>query len=229
MSNTTGRSLDAILWDLDGTIIDSEDYWISAEVALAEAHGARWTHEDGLWQVGQGLPVTAQAMIDKGVNLDIPAIIDYLAESVLDSLRTAIPWRPGAVQLLQNAAAHSVRQGLVTMSVAPIAQFIASSIPGVHFDCVISGDIAHHQKPHPAPYLQALEILDLSAAQAVAFEDSPSGIASASSAGAFTIGVRHLVSIEDTDADILWDTLSGKTLNDVMQAFSRHEVTNDVN
>ena len=208
----------AVLWDLDGTIVDSEDYWISAEVALANEHGATWTHEDGLWQVGQGLPVTAQAMIDRGVQLSVPAVIDYLAQSVLKSLQTAIPWRPGAVALLQDIAQAGIPQALVTMSVTPIAAFIANSIPGVHFDFVISGDTAFKQKPHPAPYLQAIEGLSVVAADCVAFEDSPSGITSASQAGTFVIGVRHLVSIEESPASTLWDTLSGKRVTDILAA-----------
>jgi len=208
----------AVLWDLDGTIVDSEDYWISAEVALAQEHGATWTHEDGLWQVGQGLPVTAQALIDRGVQLSIPEVIDYLAQSVLASLQTAIPWRPGAVALLQDIAKAEISQSLVTMSVTPIAEFIATSIPGVHFDCVISGDKAREQKPHPAPYLQAIESLSVAATDCVVFEDSPSGITSASRAGTFVIGVRHLVSIEDSPASTLWDSLSGKQLTDIYAA-----------
>lgn len=218
MPNESLTSIAAVLWDLDGTIVDSEDYWISAEVALADEHGATWTHEDGLWQVGQGLPVTAQAMIDRGVQLSIPEVIDYLAQSVLESLQTAIPWRPGAVSLLQDIARARIPQALVTMSVTPIAAFIANSIPGVHFDYVISGDMAHEQKPHPAPYLQAIEGLAVEAADCVAFEDSPSGITSASRAGTFVIGVRHLVSIEDSPASALWDSLSGKKLEDVLIA-----------
>jgi HAD superfamily hydrolase (TIGR01509 family) len=219
-------SVAAVLWDLDGTIVDSEDYWISAEVALANEHGATWTHEDGLWQVGQGLPVTAQAMIDRGVDLSIPDVIDYLAKSVLASLQSAIPWRPGAVALLQDIARANIPQALVTMSVTPIATFIANSIPGVHFDCVISGDTAHKQKPDPAPYLQAVESLSVQASNCVAFEDSPSGITSASLAGTFVIGVRHLVSIEDSPARVLWDSLSGMNFSDVVATRTResHEV-----
>lgn len=220
MSTTTSPELSAVLWDLDGTIVDSEDYWISAEIALAEEHNATWTHEDGLWQVGQGLPVTAQALIDKGVQLSIPEVIDYLADSVLQSLQRAVPWRPGAVELLQQVSDAGIPQALVTMSVAPIAHFVAQSIPGVHFSCVISGDIAHEQKPHPAPYLQAMEELNLQGDECLAFEDSPSGIASAVSAGVFVIGVRHLVAIESTPAHALWDTLAGHGLSDIVAARS---------
>ena len=219
MSANPTLSPSAVCWDLDGTIIDSEDYWITAEMELADEFGAVWTHQDGLWQVGQGLPVTAQALIDRGVALSIPAVIDRLGVRVFELLREAIPWRPGAVQLLQQFSSAGIPQALVTMSVQPIADFIATSIPGVSFDIVVSGDSAHEQKPHPAAYLQAAAGLSVSADRCVAFEDSPSGVTSASSAGMCTIAVQHLVSLEGQNYSALLPSLSGVQATDVLCIF----------
>lgn len=207
------------MWDLDGTIIDSENYWITAEIELANRFDAIWTHQDGLWQVGQGLPVTAQALINKGVQLPIPEVIDELGNRVLELLRDAIPWRPGALALLQELSQLGIPQALVTMSVDAIAQFIAMSMPGVHFDFIVSGDSAEEQKPHPAPYLQAARGLGCDIRECLVVEDSPSGVTSAASAGACVIGVTHLVSLEDVQTSRTWPTLSGRTVLDLSDVF----------
>ncbi len=213
----------AVLWDLDGTIVDSEDYWITAEVELANQYGADWTHEDGLVQVGQGLPVTAQALIDRGVDLTIPEVIDFLAERVRELLSQSIPWRPGAVELLAALHAQGVPQALVTMSVFSIADVVAHSIPGARFDVVVSGDRVSHQKPHPAAYLLAAEKLGLPARDCLAIEDSPSGMRSAHDAGCALIGVRHLVPLDETIGTTLWDTLAGSTPDDLGIVFAAHQ------
>lgn len=214
--NVAQTDLPAILWDLDGTIIDSEDYWIEAEVTLAKKFDAEWTHEDGLIQVGQGLPVTAAALQEKGVDLAIPVIIDELAVSVLSQLQASVPWRPGALELLADFTSRGCVQGLVTMSVSPIADFIASIVPNGTFSTVVSGDTAHSQKPHPAPYLQAADALGLNPTQCIAIEDSPSGCTSAFEAGTFVVGVEHLVPLTDSYRHKALTTLAGQSADSIL-------------
>jgi HAD superfamily hydrolase (TIGR01509 family) len=213
----------ALLWDLDGTIVDSEDYWIQAEVELANQFGGHWTHEDGMIQVGQGLPVTAAALQAKGVDLSIQEIIDFLAMRVGALLEESVPWRPGALDMLQAASQAGIPQALVTMSVHSIAERVAARVPGMTFAALITGDRVPHQKPHPAAYEMAADILGFDPADCLAFEDSPSGMRSAHDAGAALIGVRHLVALDDSIGTTLWDTLAGKTLDDVRVVFSQHK------
>jgi HAD superfamily hydrolase (TIGR01509 family) len=213
----------ALLWDLDGTIVDSEDYWIQAEVELAQAHGGTWTHDDGLIQVGQGLPVTAAALQARGVDLSIQEIIDFLALRVGQLLESNVPWRPGALEMLQSAAKAGIPQAMVTMSVHSIAEKVASRVPGVTFDLLITGDRVPHQKPHPVAYEMAAAGLGFATTDCLAFEDSPSGMRSAHDSGAALIGVRHLVPLNESLGTTIWDTLANKSLEDVRTVFAQHK------
>jgi HAD superfamily hydrolase (TIGR01509 family) len=213
----------ALLWDMDGTIVDSEDYWIAAEIELAEAHGATWTHEDGLRQVGQGLPLTAAALQRVGVEASIEGIIEFLASRVGGLLKVEIPWRPGAVELMQEAHQAGIPMALVTMSITSIAEIVASRVPGASFDVVITGDRVPHQKPHPIAYLMAAERLGFAPEDCLAIEDSPSGMTSAHDAGVALIGVRHLVPLDESLGTAIWDSLAGKTLADVNEVFALHK------
>lgn len=220
---SANRYPSALLWDLDGTIVDSEDYWIQAEVELAESHGGFWTHEDGMIQVGQGLPVTAAALQARGVKLGIQEIIDFLAMRVGELLEGEVPWRPGALEMLQAASSAGLPQAMVTMSVHSIAQRVAQRVPGVTFDLLITGDRVPHQKPHPAAYEMAAAGLGFAPSDCLAFEDSPSGMRSAHDSGAALIGVRHLVPLDESIGTAVWDTLSHKTLDDVCVVFAEHK------
>lgn len=213
----------ALLWDLDGTIVDSEDYWIKAEVELAERFNGIWTHEDGLIQVGQGLPVTAAALQNRGVELSIDEIIDYLAERVGQLLEKAIPWRPGALDMLQSAHRAGIPQAMVTMSVHSIAETVAAKIPEAEFALLITGDRVPHQKPHPAAYEMAAAGLGFAPSDCLAFEDSPSGMRSAHDSGAALIGVRHLVPLDESIGTSLWDSLAGHSLDDACRVFTQHK------
>lgn len=93
----------AVLWDLDGTLIDSEPYWMKSEIELAERHGATWTEEDGKSLVGMALKDSTRLMGERfGVELDQDKVINELTDSVTEQLRREIPWRPGAQELLRE-------------------------------------------------------------------------------------------------------------------------------
>ncbi|WP_062296064.1 HAD family hydrolase [Demequina maris] len=185
----------AVLWDMDGTLIDSEPYWIAAETELARKFGVGWTHEDGLQLVGNPLSVSAQIMIDRGVALDPDEIITYLLGRVTAQVRQRTPWMDDARALLDDVVTAGIPCALVTMSYSMLAEAFVSRAPDA-FAVVVTGDQVTHGKPHPEPYLTAAERLGVDIADCVALEDSPAGVGSAYASGAATIGVRRLVPIE---------------------------------
>lgn len=211
---------------MDGTIVDSEEYWIVAEVELVSLFGGSWTHEDGLSLVGNGLPHTAAKLQQHGVELSIDEIIQALTNRVLEQLEIAVPWRPGAVELMHQFQAAGIPQALVTMSIERMARTVASVIPGTPLTEVVAGDNVLKTKPDPEAYLFAAERLEVDVTQCVAFEDSPSGCRSAHSAGAVTVGVTNLVSLDGIPTDVTLDTLVGVSAPQIFELFAAKRGTN---
>ena len=107
----------AVLWDMDGTLVDTEPYWIQAEHELVAAHGGEWNDEFAHQLVGNALEVSAQLIIDKsGISLSVPEIVDALLGRVIAQVERRVPWRPGARELLLELGALGVPSLLVTMS-----------------------------------------------------------------------------------------------------------------
>ena len=205
---------------MDGTLVNTEPYWIAAETELIEAFGGSWSHEEALQLIGSGLWRSAQIMQTKGVALTEVEIIDNLTDKVIEQLvEFGIPWRPGARELLMELREARIPTALVTMSVGWMAHHVADRLGFVGFDAVVSGDDVTNSKPHPEAYHRGAELLGVDITQCLAIEDSPPGIASASAAGAVVIGVPFMVELIDSPADVLWPTLDGRTVSDLSAAF----------
>ncbi|MBN9177309.1 MAG: HAD family phosphatase [Microbacterium sp.] len=215
---------------MDGTLVDTEGYWMDAETALVESFGGTWTHEQALTLVGSGLDRSGEILQDAGVRMAVPDIVAHLTRVVAARLSTeGNPFRPGAVELLQDLRAAGVRTALVTMSLRDMALTVAGQMGFDAFDLVVAGDDVTRPKPFPDPYLQACTALGVDPDDAVAIEDSPTGVRAAAAAGVTTIGVPLMVPLDGAGAHVLWPTLAGRTTDDLSAAHaarrtSRHEV-----
>lgn len=208
----------AVLWDLDGTIVDTEPLWMAAEHRLAAEHGKIWTEEDALQLVGNSLIASGEYIRDKlEVDLSAEQIVDYLVESLAGSLREHIEWRPGARELISALDALGIPQALVTMSYTAIAQPIAAVLP---FGAVVTGDAVSRPKPHPDPYLLAAERLGVDASLCLAIEDSRTGATSANAAGCDVLVVPHFVTVPEAERRVLIPTLAGMTPDDLATLFA---------
>ncbi len=199
----------AVLWDMDGTLVDTEPAWMEAEHELARAYGRNWSHEQALQLVGLDL-VDAAEIIAAELRLELaPAeIVDYLLDRVIASVRRVVPWRPGARELLEALADRQVPQALVTMSYARFADPILQHLPRDTFGAVVTGDVVTNGKPHPEPYLRAAELLGVAAADCVAIEDSHTGARSAVAAGCRVIVVPNHVAVPPGDRRRFVDSLA---------------------
>ena len=210
----------AILWDMDGTLVDTEPYWLAAEAELVASYGGTWTHEDGLQLVGSGLWHSAAVLQGRGVDLPADEIIELLTDRVLEQIRVSVPWRPGARELLAEVRAAGIPTALVTMSIRRMAIHIASLMPEAGFDVIVAGDDVTHSKPHPEPYLHAARSLDVDILDCVAIEDSTTGLASAVASGAVPIGVPLHTPLSEGLGYTIWPTLDERGLADVAALFA---------
>jgi len=182
---------------MDGTLVDTEEYWIEAEMELVERDGGSWTYEDGLSLVGNPLTVSAQHLRNRaGVRGTDEEIVDALVAGVLQRILTrGVHWRTGAREFIARLRDQDVPCALVTMSYRVLADAIAAQLPEGSFQAIIAGDDVTHGKPHPEPYLTAAARLGVDITQCIGVEDSPTGIASVEASGARVIAVPYLVHV----------------------------------
>ncbi len=206
----------ALLIDMDGTIVDSEPYWIATEHELVESFGGTWGPDDAHSIVGFDLLDAAGELRHRGgVELDPPALVERLLDGVIAKCREHLPWRPGARELLIEARDAGVPCVLVTMSWRRFAEAVLAEAPDGVFVASITGDEVAVGKPAPDPYLAAAAVLGVEPDQCVAIEDSPTGVASAMAAGCRTVAVPHVVDVAPRPGLTIWPTLEGRTLSDL--------------
>jgi HAD superfamily hydrolase (TIGR01509 family) len=219
---------DAVLWDMDGTLVDTEPYWISAETDLVESFGRTWTYEDAMALVGAGLWDSAETLRAHGVDMSPDAIVAHLTDTVMARITAeGVPFRPGALELLTELSAAGIPLALVTMSVRSMAEHVVARMDGDPFAVLVTGEEVTRPKPHPDPYLRAAEILGVDARRCVAIEDSRTGLAAAVASGAVAIAVPHAVSIPEAEGHVVWPTLAGRSVDDVAAVFAERRVGED--
>ncbi len=211
----------AVLWDMDGTLVDTEPYWLAAEHALVEEHGGLWTDEHARQLVGNDLLVSAEYIrAHSPIELTPVEIVHELLARVVAKVTEHVPWRPGARELLESLVARGVPCALVTMSWESLATAVLSNLPNGSFAAVVTGDVVQHGKPHPEPYVVAARLLGVGLGACVAIEDSPPGVASAVAAGIPTIAVPHHVEVPETVGAVQISTLAGLTPPDLLRLFA---------
>lgn len=204
---------------MDGTIVDTEPYWMRAEEELVASYNGTWTTEAALSVVGSDLWDAARVFQAHGVDLPADEIVDRLTTQVLDQVTETVPWRPGARELLRELKEAGIPCALVTMSLRRMADRFVDAIGFEAFDVVIGGDDIENGKPHPDPYLRGAELLGVSAADCIAIEDSRTGLASALASGAVTLGVPAHLPIPESEGYTLWPTLADRTVADLSDLF----------
>jgi HAD superfamily hydrolase (TIGR01509 family) len=202
----------AVLFDMDGTIIDSEPYWMASEQSLAAEHNRTWTTIDSLDVIGKDLNESSKLFKERtNVPLGIDEIKNRLSNDVQSKLSKVVPWRPGAKELLLELRKRGVKTALVTMSLHRMAQQVVDAIPFDAFDVIVAGDDVTRGKPHPEAYEKAAALLGFPPSKCIAFEDSVTGLTSAEAAGTYAIGIPNIIEIPQKPGRVLWPTLEGVT------------------
>jgi HAD superfamily hydrolase (TIGR01509 family) len=199
----------AVMWDMDGTLVDTEPDWIAAEYALVEEFGGHW--DDGRAHSLIGLDRLAAAGVIRrlgSVDLQPEEIVHRLSAEVQDRIAHEPKWRPGAYELLDGLRRSEVPCALVTMSWAGLANSVVDHLPAGTFAAVVTGDVVTRGKPHPDPYLAAAARLGIEPAHGLAIEDSPTGVAAAVAAGVPTLAVPNVAGVAEQPGVVQVSTLA---------------------
>jgi HAD superfamily hydrolase (TIGR01509 family) len=206
----TGRYR-AVIFDMDGLLLDTETLWHEAETELFRRHGAEFTWDDKLAVIGTSHDFTARYFADRlgqprerGAQL-VSDMVDLMHERV----RRTVHARPGAVELMRGLRdMDDVRVGLASNSPRRLVDTaLASAGMAGDFDAIVTADDVTHPKPAPDIYLLACRRLGVEPSDALALEDSASGVAAAKAAGLTCIGVPQFAETDVSAADRVVDSL----------------------
>jgi HAD superfamily hydrolase (TIGR01509 family) len=207
--------LRAVLFDMDGTLFDSEKLWTVSLTELAERLGGELSLATRLAMVGTNVPETVVMLHeDLGVVDGVEASAEFLLARTKQLYRERLPWLPGARELLAAVRAAGLPTALVTSTPRDLVDVAVAAIGPGMLDAIVAGDEVRHNKPHPESYLRAAELLGVRPACCLAIEDSPAGVASAEAAGCPVLAVPHEVPLPPGPHRVVRETgLRGVTVD----------------
>lgn len=202
-----------MLWDMDGTLVDSEKLWDISLNKLYEFHGATMSRQTRTALVGASAQETMITVYTElGLDQDPAAIaesIRWLHDRTADLFDDGLPWCDGALEMLESLGAESIPMALVTNTERELAERALNSIGRHHFSVTVCGDEVPSGKPAPDPYLRAAELLGLAPADCLAVEDSVTGSAAAERAGCAVLVVPNDVPVPGGPRRRHADSLAG--------------------
>ena len=213
----------AVLWDMDGTLVDTEPHWLSAQQGLVARHGLPpLTLAQDAELVGASMDIAVRVFQSLGVPLAADEIVAELSRDVADRIDRAIAWRPGARELLRDLAANEVPTALVTNSVRLIVDEVLEQLTEHTFDAIVTDDDVELGKPHPGPFLLAAERLGVEAHRCLVVEDSLNGLGGAVAAACVPVGIPHAIDLPPSPDYLLRPTLDGVGWADVVDWYDEY-------
>jgi HAD superfamily hydrolase (TIGR01509 family) len=213
----------AVLWDMDGTLVDSEKLWTVSLHDTARRLGGELSQAVRDAMVGSNMVRTLVLLFD---DLGLPHDVDrmaeaerYLSERTAELFAAGLPWRPGAQEALRLVDAACWPTGLVTNTGRALTESALDSIGRAHFAVSVCGDEVPRGKPDPDPYLRAAELLGVAPEECLAVEDSPNGVVAAQRAGMAVLVVPCDVPVPGGPGRVLRPSLDGLTLDDLRSGY----------
>ncbi|WP_055483457.1 HAD family hydrolase [Sphaerimonospora mesophila] len=200
--------MDAVLFDMDGLLVDTERVWFEVECEVATRLGGTWGPEHQRHLVGGSWERTIAYLLEL-TRADVEPVVvgSWLMEGMERRLSAGVAPMPGAVELLHELADHGVRTGLVTSSLRVIADAVLKFVGREHFEVIVTADDVTRTKPHPEPYLTATRLLAAEPGRCVVLEDSPNGVAAATAAGCRVVAVPSVLPIAQAPGRLVMPSL----------------------
>lgn len=207
----------AVLFDMDGTLVDSEPVWDEALAELARWLGGELSAGARLRTLGTNVAVSVAIVHADVGRPDADPVLSgkKLVDEAGARFAAGLVWRPGARELVDAVRAAGVPAGLVTNTERPLVELALGPLVGELFDVSVCGDEVPRAKPAPDPYERAARLLGVPTAAAVAVEDSPTGTASADAAGCPVLVVPGEVAVPAGPRRTFRTTLAGLTVPDL--------------
>lgn len=208
--------MDAVFFDMDGLLVDSERVWLEIETGVMARLGAAWTPEHQAHLVGGSMERTVDYMLAvSGAEVAPRAVREWMIDGMVARLQDGVPVMPGASELLDALRDEGVPVGLVTSSLRPIADAVLKSVGRERFDLVVTADDVTRTKPDPEPYLTAARRLGAEPVRCVVLEDSPNGVAAATAAGCAVVAVPSLLPVEQAPGRLVVTSLTDVRVADL--------------
>ena len=190
---------DAVFFDMDGLMVDSEPLWLESESEVTAPYGYKWSDEDQVACLGGPLTRVGEYIFNRCRGAQSPA---YFTQKLIDiqcaKLQGKTQLMPGAIELVRELQAHGVATGLVSASPRTIVDAVLYNLGANPFPFSISSDDVVNTKPHPDAYLLAAQKSGVDISHSLIFEDSITGVTAAKASGAWLIAVPHLVVVPES-------------------------------
>ncbi|MFI9638157.1 HAD family hydrolase [Nocardia sp. NPDC051929] len=220
--------LRAVLWDLDGTLLDTEKSWLDAVAEYIAVRVGAPPADDYVRLVGSTVSEVLHAMVAacgiQATGHNLRAAEQWINQRLVEVYTYPVPWRPGALAALRNTRAAGLRSALVTNTPRTLANIAIHAIGLDYFDASVCGGDVTNGKPAPEPYIRAAELLGVQTDQCVAIEDSPTGAAAAAAAGCGVIVVPCDLPLTTTTPGMIRDSLNSLTISDLQHALDRRGI-----
>ena len=191
---------EAVFFDMDGLMVDSEPEWLQSEIEVTAAFGYSWLEEDQVACLGGPLTKVGQYMYDKCGQKQSP---EFFTQTLIDTqvarMRRITPTMPGATELVRELQLHGVKTALVSASPRNIVDAVLDNLGHDLFPFSISSDDVAVTKPDPECYLKAASMSGSEISNCLVLEDSITGMTAARASGAYLIAVPHLVSVGESE------------------------------
>jgi HAD superfamily hydrolase (TIGR01509 family) len=207
------NGLAAVLFDMDGLLVDTEPLWFETEAEVMARLGGPWVKEDQEQLLGGSMERAVGYLLAKAARPVPPAeVARWMMDGMLKrAAEGRVVIRPGAAELLAEVAAAGIPYALVTGSQRQFAAAVIAST-GFRFPVTVTAEDVARAKPDPEPYLLAAKLLDAAPEQCVALEDSPNGVASATAAGCYVVAVPSLLPVPPSPARLVVPSLTDVSL-----------------
>ena len=196
----TKEFFDAILFDMDGLLTNTEPLWEQTTTKVTSQFGYRWSESDHKNTIGYSFDNLAKYIWNKCNQINSPDwFLNELLESLVSSFIGEIPLMPGAEELLSQVQKAKIPFGLVTSNYRRICDLVRGTLPDIHFDVTITFEDVSKPKPDPEGYLKAAKLLGAEPKNVLIFEDSGPGVRAAAASGAKVCAVPTYPGIEESE------------------------------